>query len=473
MFTRKTIEGLVSRMFYTLNDGSDGAPGAMVEEDVSQPETIEIKGEEIPSTVTDEPAIDLNTYIGSKDVNPEQKPLRVFDRDGLTKEDIDEFIAETGEELFLSHEEIAALADKEKEAADKTDDKGDKGPENKEGKDTEGDKEEKDKVETDEEFDEEDFLKVTGLTKEGFAGVPEEAQDKIIELYQSKGNADVLQSEQYIELKSRQDKLTGDVKNLLSDPVVSARVEELNTGERYVARDLPPITNDEINRLKQAETVEVFETELNRMIESRAKEAISRERIIRDRDDMNVRENIKASGVMAKVAAMDKRLGGEVDIDNWDDMNPDHPQYKKFMKGEKKIVDFCTKNGLKNTNISKMSPKALYAAIAADEGWTKQKEDKIAQSSVKKFLKSIREGHTQAKSVSQGKRSGSSKSKMRLSTDESYDSMVEKLASGDTAYRESFRRLLDAADGDPKRLDFLESVQMAAEKRFLENQNTK
>lgn len=392
-------------------------------------------------------------YIGSKEVNPESRPLKAFDRSGMSEQEIDDFIREAGPELFLSKEEIAKQTEGEK--IDKKEEPAKEGETQKLGEETA--------------FDEDAFLTSTGLSKDDFAKIPVDLQEKMANAFTVAPHQEIEKNEKYVALKTKLDATMKDATALLEDPIVAARLEERKTGNSFVARGLPAVNREELETLKSAQSEEEFEETLNKMIKSRAQSAIDIERSVRDKVDFNNKMFVKATKVMSEVAKMDKRLSGNVGVDNWAEITgEDHPDYAEFTKGPKKIVDYCIKYGLKNTNVASMSAKSLYAAIAADEGWQQEKEKNIAKSSVKKFLKSINDSANQAKSVSEGKRSSSSMSK-NLSMEENRGSLVEKLVSsvtsGDSQW---FKEMLDSAQNNPDKLDYLESVQLEATKQYRE-----
>ncbi len=395
---------------------------------------------------------DFESYMGSEKVNPEKRPLKKFDRTGMTEKEIDDLIELEGENMFLPKDKIETKTELEK--------KDDKKPE-------ETKKEDQDKKVPEADFDGAKFLQTTGLTEEEFAQIPESLQEKLVSNYSKNSAAPVEQSEQYIALKTDFDKQKEEVAAFLEDPYVAARLEEIQTGQKYIAESLPPITNAELKDLQSAQTIEELEEKLNKYIESRAEVAINRERTISDRKAYVKKTMIKASSVLSEVSKLDPRLTGNIKAENWNDIKPGHPDYAEFQKGPKKIVDYCIEKNIKIDAIANMTPKELYAAIAAKEGWDKVRDVNIAKNAEKKFLLKIKELNKQAKTVDTGRRSAAPVSGTASQTgDGSRESLVKQLASGD---RGTFDRLLSAADGNPVELDRLESIAREAQEVSRQN----
>jgi DNA-binding transcriptional regulator WhiA len=110
-------------------------------------------------------------------------------------------------------------------------------------------------------------------------------------------------------------------------------LEEIQTGQKYIAESLPPITNAELKDLQSAQTIEELEEKLNKYIESRAEVAINRERTISDRKAYVKKTMIKASSVLSEVSKLDPRLTGNIKAENWNDIKRDTP----IMLNSKKV----------------------------------------------------------------------------------------------------------------------------------------
>ena len=59
------------------------------------------------SSSSSDDSVDLASYMGDKKLNPEQRPLKKFNRNGMSKQDIDKLLREAGSELFMTEDEIA------------------------------------------------------------------------------------------------------------------------------------------------------------------------------------------------------------------------------------------------------------------------------------------------------------------------------------------------------------------------------
>lgn len=461
---------------FRVTEGSEGGNGAGEGAPPAASPEIKVETDDKPIVVEDGAASGTaqpveekkSSYHGNETVNPEKRPLRNFGQENMTEAEIDAFIVAAGADVFLTDEEIAKQADKELNAGkekkeDKKEEDGSAKPAEEPGKKDE-------KKPEDEEFDENAFFGSVGLSKEEFASIPEPLQEKLLNTFTSTNKSvDIEKNEQYVEIKTKYEKLNTDVNTLMDDPFIAAYVEEKNTGNQYIARELPGVSKNEMAALKAAKSEEEFEELVNKMIESRAEHAISRERYVSERKDYNKKMFTAASKVMSEVAKMDSRLSGKLTVENWADLTEKHPEWKEFEKGPKKIVDYCIKHGFKNANVASMSPKALYAAISAEEGWQQEKENKIAKNSVKKFLEGIRKQGTQAKSVSDGRRSAAPVSGTNQMGD-SRESLVKALASGDTG---GYEKLLRAAEGNPARLAELDGIERDAYKLRDEMRNSK
>jgi hypothetical protein len=435
------------------NDVAPGGGGSGEPSGTPAPEMKELPAEAPAQNLDDknqqaQPDNDFESYMGSEKVNPEKRPLKKFDRTGMTEKEIDDLIELEGENMFLPKDKIETKTEPEKK---------------------EDEKPEESKKEPEAEFDGAKFLQTTGLTEEEFAQIPETLQEKLVSNYSKSSAAPIEQSEQYITLKTEFDKQKEEVAAFLEDPYVAARLEEIQTGQKYIAEELPPITNGELKDLQSAQTVEELQEKLNKYIEQRAETAINRERTISDRKTNVKKTMVKASSVLSEVSKIDPRLAGNIKAENWNDIKPGHPDWNEFQKGPKKIVDYCIEKNIKIDAIANMTPKELYAAIAAKEGWDKVRDVNIAKNAEKKFLENIKKLNSQAKTVDTGRRSAAPVSGTASQMgDGSREGLVKQLASGD---RGTFERLLSAADGNPVELDRLESI--AREAQEVSRQNRK
>jgi hypothetical protein len=415
-----------------------------------EPTNIDDSGQEFQADEMQEPVDEIKDYIGNEYVNPQRRPLKNFDRSDLTKQDIDEMLAVSGEEMFMPPDKVDVKEEKEEKPEAKD--------ENTEQKPEKTDKKTEKEPEKPVEFDEEEFFQHFDTSQEEFAALPEKLQEKMYDNFNSVKNVDVSSNEQYLELKNQLEEQQNNIKEFMDDPYVAARLEEIQTGKDYIARELPGATPEEINVLKAAETEADFNKQINKMLETRAQQAIANERTAANRRSYQEKSMIKASKIFSEVAKIDTRLSGDIKTENWNDIKPGHPDYKEYTKGPKKIVDYCVSKGIKLEAIAKLSPKELYAAIAAHEGWDKIRDKNIEKTVRSQFLAKIRKGYKQAKEVGTGRRSSAPMSG-KVQTGVSRESLVEQLVSGDSR---GFDKLLVAADGNPERLSWLEGIQQEA-----------
>lgn len=461
---------------FRVTEGSEGGNGAGEGAPPAASPEIKVETDDKPIVVEDGAASGTaqpveekkSSYHGNETVNPEKRPLRNFGQENMTEAEIDAFIVAAGADVFLTDEEIAKQADKELNAGKEK--KEDKKEEDGSAKTAEEPGKKDEKKPEDEEFDENTFLGSVGLSKEEFAQIPEALQDKLLNTFTSSSKSvDIEKNEQYVEIKTKLDTTTNEVNELLEDPIVAARLEELQTGKNIIGYELPKLSKNDLAVLIASKTETEFEENLIKIMEVWAEPIVNNRMSVYEKKNYNKKMFTAASKVMAEVAKMDSRLAGKLTVENWADLTEKHPEWKEFEKGPKKIVDYCIKYGLKNANVAAMSPKALYAAIAAEEGWQQEKERKIAKNSIQKFLKETREQYKQAKSVSDGRRSAAPVSGTNQMGD-SRESLVKALASGDTG---GYEKLLRAAEGNPARLAELEGIERDAYKLRDEMRNSK
>ena len=422
--------------------GSEGAAENAAESSVategvvatdSSPETTEVAG----------PAL----YSGGKERNPDNRPLKYFTENmkKWTEAQINNYIDEYGKEAFMSDDELA-----EKAIQEKSNDKTDK---TKDASEKDKDKNTSDEsTKTDEEKEVDSFTEQTGISQEDFNKLPETTQEKIVGLIEQIGVA--------AEAQKKYDALQLDVITLNEDPIISARLEELSTGKKYVASVLPEATDADIGSLSDlvalGDTAEIKKA-LNKMIADRATAAVSNERSVHDAKVERKLAEEAVSKTLTKVAATDKRMAVEYD-GNWASIPKNHPDYQKV----KELLDFCASRYASMKTISSMKPKEIYAAFAASKGWDVERDKNMQSTITKNLLNNLRNPKT-AKTLGTGKTKVSAvPSDGNTPFGISNEALVESIAKGDyTAYNKQ----LDMSDGNPDRLAELRRIRKQGQEK--------
>lgn len=353
-------------------------------------------------------ADDINTYIGSKEVNPDQLPLKKFDRSFYTtKEEIDAFIKETGKDLFLQKQQQA-----EEEQPDKNKDK--------DGKYEEGGKED---AEADEKAADE-FLKDIGITKEVFLSLPEKAQERLVAEQTDNGN----KSAEYESISKKHTELVSEIKELRKDPVIAARLEEKRTGKEYVARDLPAITKNEVNKLIElSDDSEEFSTAINELITKKAHDVLKIERGIVERMAKKEQAENEAAKILQSVIDKEPRFGiTEKDITKIDE---DHPEYDKLF-GKDGIMEELKKRRYSPLQLIAKGADELLREIATSKGWDKEDQKKVYKNGQKSILDTLRKAKTVARTLEVGKKSLGKNVDSSRGFDR--DTLISDIASGKT-----------------------------------------
>lgn len=398
MYMTKSILCFFRLGFYAEGESADNVSG-----DNSQiPEGI------VGGNDDQQNADDINTYIGSKEVNPDQLPLKKFDRSFYTtKEEIDAFIKETGKDLFLQKQQQA-----EEEQPDKNKDK--------DGKYEEGGKED---AEADEKAADE-FLKDIGITKEVFLSLPEKAQERLVAEQTDNGN----KSAEYESISKKHTELVSEIKELRKDPVIAARLEEKRTGKEYVARDLPAITKNEVNKLIElSDDSEEFSTAINELITKKAHDVLKIERGIVERMAKKEQAENEAAKILQSVIDKEPRFGiTEKDITKIDE---DHPEYDKLF-GKDGIMEELKKRRYSPLQLIAKGADELLREIATSKGWDKEDQKKVYKNGQKSILDTLRKAKTVARTLEVGKKSLGKNVDSSRGFDR--DTLISDIASGKT-----------------------------------------
>ena len=392
----------------------------------------------------------LNEYLGSENVNPDQRPLRPVDRSMFSsKEQFDKYILEAGDDAFLSDEEIAEMQkDGDKEDGDK--EKDEKSSEDKKEKDDKEDDKEKGTEEETKAF----FDKV-GVTAEEFDALPLKIQERLAEGY----SKDVEESTKVSEVEKQYTELKATIEAFEKDPVIAARLEEHATGRQYTARDLPMPTDQEIEQLMDAAVDEKdFKKSLVEFMVSKADQVIKVERSVVEQKAAVEQLNKDVSKVVSEMIEKEKRLG--ITEKDFSKINEQHPEYEAW-KGEQGLYGFFKKNNFTLAQIRDMGSDKLLTLLSNERGWDKERDKKIHQQGAKALLAKINEAKSKARTIDMGKRSALPKPGGALGGYDS-DSLVAEIASGSLG---TWERLLEKADqsGDTKMLGELFSIREKAQ----------
>jgi hypothetical protein len=413
------------------NIGGEQSSAAPVKEVVAK----EVKGSEPKQP---------KEYIGSEKVNPKQKPLKTFERKGMTKEQIDAFILEAGRDIFLPEEAIATEKDKDLKV----------GKDGKEVKDKKGDKI------TDEDSEVQDFLEKTGLTKEEAESVPESVIGKIQKILENSG----MSEKTHKEVAEKYTKIKSDTDTLINDAVVAARMEELATGKSFVATKISPVTENDVAQ------IETFLNEGNRtgaaemmdkILKTRVGDAIKHERSVIDRRVFNEKLDNDAFSKVLELGKHDKRLFiKETDLSKIS--KPDHPEFKLA----KDTIDFLIANDYSKEQIRKMDSRVLYASLAAAKGWDKEAAKNIAETTKKTLYEKLRQP-AKANTLGVGQ-SSESQSESFGNSGFSKDQLIDQVSKGEL---KNWLRLSDLADakGDNHMIRLLGQLRQAGEDKAKQN----
>jgi hypothetical protein len=375
--------------------------------------------------IPDTTAVDIPeqaAYLGSKEVNPKQRKLKVMDFSAFSsKQELDDFIRQAGEDAFVPEEEKVKKVKEEKTDEEKPSDK----------EDTKA------------------FLDNIGITEEEFKTLPEKIQEKLANDFTSTTE----KGTEYAELQDRYNKLAEDIKELEKDAVIAARLEEKLSGKQYVARELPPITNKEMKTLLQfAGDPEAFEEAVNELIVAKADDVLKIERGVVERRATQVANENKALEVLQKMISLEPRIGiKEKDLSKID---KNHPEYSKLF-GEGGLMKMMEAKRYSPLQIATKGAEELLMEFAASKGWNKERDNKLVKSGAQKLIDNIRKAKQSAVVIPTAKKAPDSMSV----TGDSYDieSIISEIAGGSL---KTWQKLSDEADasGNFSRLKELSAI---------------
>jgi hypothetical protein len=408
--------------------------------------------------------VSIDDYVGSVDVNPEQIPLiDEFDREGKSKEEIDTLISYAEGEFFKTPEQIEASreakekADKEKKGKEKDD--GDKEDDDKSGDDDNADDDKEDKgtdkgkkdggkkEEGEEGEDEKAFFEQSGLTRETFTALPEATQEILVDKVMGKNEA----SEEVTTLKQEVENLTAQIASRDGDTIIAARLQEIASGRSIVAKADNFITDQlmlKIDNLlgeeKMADAKKLLTTEINKQI-SNQNAVIEGQRLTAQLENDTWKN-------LLKLGKFDKRL--IIEEKDHRKMAPGHKEYMDFEKGTKQILAWAKESGITNLTLSKMTPKAIYAAFAAHVGWDKDNSKNTFKAGRESLLKNLRKPKMAgAKSLKQDKQIAHGPGATGGSVDRA--TLKAELREGNTT---NWEYMLDRSEGDPAKISELNEI---------------
>lgn len=351
--------------------------------------------------------VPLDQYLGSKEVNPSQRPLKNFDRTMFSsKEDFDEFlesVVQGGEDIFLPEEQSVPKKRGRPKKSDKGADDGLQDGESK-GKDDETDDagEQRNKNGAGEKPSEEveEFLKSLDITIEDFQSYPEKVQERL-----AADSAPVAEfQEKFTKLQSEHTDLINDVVKLKNDPVIAARLEEKASGKSFVARDLPPVNKREAQQLLSlADSPEEFETAINELILAKAKDVLTIERGVLERNALKAEREKKAAEILQAVIQKEPRIGiTEKDITKLADEN--HPEYDKF-HGSGSLMEMLKRKRYSPAQIIEKGVDEILEEFGRTKGWDQQVKVDIEKKAKQSLLQNLRNFQKVARTLDSSKRS--------------------------------------------------------------------
>ena len=434
----------IFQVFERMNRFYDGDEGAAAGADGDNSDAAnDVVDSNTPDDNTDDTGSDL-PYVGNDEFNPDQRPLTI-DTSQYSKEQVDEFI-EMDRSIVMTDEQYEAHKEEKKlesELVEDTDIKDDKVDDDEKGKKKEDDSKTDEIVDDDE--DVKAFYETTKMTSEEFKGLRKEVQEAITSKFDSE--VDIESHEKYVGLKKEHNELKESVEGFQKDPLVAARIEELRTGNSYVAKSIPPLSQPERIGIREAlddGDDKLVEKLIDEAVQKKAVSAIKIERSISDHQAAVSKAQQDSWQTLKKLGEIDKTYAlGETELQK---LNDKHPEWEKFQNGLGKIVQYIQKKEMSHGDVARFGAKELLAAYKAASGLDQIEKKKIADNAkgslLKKLLnpKQAKDGKRVAKSLKSGKQkvdvTGKSINKQML---------VEQFANGDTV---EFQKLQDRSAGD-------------------------
>lgn len=380
-------------------------------------------------------------YLGNKDLNPEQKPLS-FDTKGLSQDEIDQMIRlNPTEEMFLKETQ----ADLQPGVPVVEDNPADVKPVEPEDPSVKA------------------FLDNIGLDQAQFSKLPEAAQEKLATLQEVITQAETKVAE-YEKVLTQQ---TESLKQLQeNDPVIAARLRELNTGENLVAKDLPPISDQDLVEIEDIAvngTKEELLAKLSALDKTRSSAVIAKERTEYDRIQADKKISEKFVGVISDIFSSDTR------------MKTEEKDLLKITEGHKdwsKVEDFkkyIISKGWTMEDVINQGAKETFAAYKAHKGWDQEDFKKAYAAGGKKLLENIRKSTNAARTLDAGKAPQSPVSELSQTGAIDRESLMQDLIKGN-GNSASYDRLLEIHGSNLTVLNQLTEIHAEATQRMLRKQ---
>lgn len=400
-------------------------------------------------------------YRGSKELNPEQRPLKLVNMDKMSKEEIDRQI-DFDPTVVMTDEEIKELAKLEAEenteedgqtADDNTQETSEDTVEENVDENTEEDQEGTTESEIAPEITA--FYDSTGLSKDEFASLSEVAQEKIFDIYSNQTKqVDTSELEkvknEYYNYKMQNDKL-------LQDPIISARIKEHQTGQAYIPKTVPKLTEDESRSIEDAETIEDRDKVINEILQKRIDPYVTNLYQAKEQEHENKILQRKSFDIFEEIGQLDPEFKFNEKISDAIDVN--HPMYNDLVNSNiGKLIQHLINTGENYSTISKKNPKAILAAYNAVTGRDQERDKKIASNAKKEILKELRnpgkatDGKPKARTA---KTSGTKGHSQHGAGSTSREGLIQKMLDGDM---QSFNVLGDRYFGDPQKTAELTEV---------------
>ena len=403
---------------------------------------------------------DENTYIGSKELNPNQHPFtpefeKEVEKHKYSNEKIDELIS-VDPSIIMTNEQIEEVDKKaEKDEIDKnTDDE-----QNQDDKDID-DKNKDDQSNKEEAQDVEDFYNTTKLTKEEFDNLSDDAQKYIVEKYENQHS----ENEKVNAVKEEFDSYKNSVNTILEDPYIKIRMQEKQEGREYLPKQINTLSSEEYNNIIDAETPEECNEIINKIINKRVEPHVKNAWNKLESDNNLKQEKTNCEKLLLSIGELDDEF--YVDAKSFDEISGNPKKLERYNQGLSKIVDYLKEKGENWSSINKKTAKEILAAYNIYSGRDQKILKKVEEQTKRSLLERLKNPtiakdaqSRKAKTMKNGAGSKgySGNGGRGLSGNLDRDTLVEQVAKGDVA---EYNRLGDyaAATGNQEQIDFLKGV---------------
>jgi hypothetical protein len=133
------------------------------------------------------------------------------------------------------------------------------------------------------------------------------------------------------------------------------------------------------------------------------------------------------------------------------------------------IIELCKKNDISVNQINKLGPEKLYKILSAEKGWDKERETSIYQSGKQSLLDKLK-NPTKIRALDPGKRTASIAKTGKEQSAMTEEALVDEIANGNLS---NWERLLEAADGNPRRIAELGRIRQQGSNKYRENRRGK